>query len=82
MENEEMRDAQLDPQLERLLDAKLYTEKLEILTDMRGRLNVDMIRTICITHDIDLNASDVEEQYLELHDIFATMGKYEGSRLR
>ncbi len=82
MESEEKMEEMLDPQLERLLDAKLYSEKVEILYDMRSRLTPEMIRTICITHDIELNATDVQEQYLELRDIMTTMGKYEGNRLR
>ncbi|MBP5385074.1 MAG: hypothetical protein J6Y57_08905 [Lachnospiraceae bacterium] len=82
MEFEENMDAQLDPELERLLDAKLYGEKVEILYNMRDRLTDEMIRTICITHDIQLNATDVEEQYRELRDYMTTMKKYEGNRLR
>ena len=81
MEEERMEGA-LDAQLESLLDAKLFSEKMEILYDMRDRLTPEMIRTICITHDIDLNATEVEEQYLELRDYMATMSKYEGNRLR
>ena len=73
---------ELDPELEKLLDTKLYTEKLEILYNMRNRLTPEMIRTICITHDIELNATGVQEQYLELRDYMSTMGKYEGNRLR
>ena len=89
MENEERFEEQieaqteaLDPELEKLLDTKLYTEKLEILYNMRNRLTPEMIRTICITHDIELNATDVADQYLELRDYMSTMGKYEGNRLR
>ena len=82
-ENEVVQNAEaLDPELEKLLDTKLYTEKLEILYNMRNRLTPEMIRTICITHDIELNATEVGEQYLELRDYMSTMGKYEGNRLR
>ena len=73
---------ELDPELERLLDARNYTDKLEMLTNMRDRLTKDMIRTICITHDIRLNAQDLPEQYQELHEYMRVMGKYEGNRLR
>ncbi|MBO4901272.1 MAG: hypothetical protein J5518_00570 [Lachnospiraceae bacterium] len=72
----------MDPELEKLLDAKLYRDKVEILYNMRHRLTEDMIRTICITHDIELNAQDVEAQYIELRDYMNTMKRYEGDRLR
>ncbi|MCR5223313.1 MAG: hypothetical protein K6D90_10675 [Lachnospiraceae bacterium] len=74
--------AELDPELERLLDARNYTDKLEMLTNMRDRLTKDMIRTICITHDIRLNAQELPEQYQELREYMRVMGKYEGNRLR
>ncbi len=73
---------ELDPELERLLDARNYTDKLEMLTNMRDRLTKDMIRTICITHDIRLNAQELPEQYQELREYMRVMGKYEGNRLR
>ncbi|MCR5267648.1 MAG: hypothetical protein K6E16_03955 [Lachnospiraceae bacterium] len=79
---EEMGEVQLDPELEALLDAKLYKDKLEILYNMRHRLTEDMIRTICITHDIQLNATDVDAQYEELKNYMSTMRKYETDRLR
>jgi Cdc6-like AAA superfamily ATPase len=81
METEEYRQ-ELDPELERLLDERNYTEKLEMLTNMRSRLTKEMIRTICITHDIQLNAEDLQEQYSELCEYMRVMGKYEGNRLR
>lgn len=74
--------AELDPELERLLDARNYTDKLEMLTNMRDRLTKEMIRTICVTHDIRLNAQELPEQYQELHEYMRVMGKYEGNRLR
>ncbi len=75
-------EAVLDPELEALLDTKLYKDKLEMLINMRHRLTEDMIRTICITHDIRLNATDVQEQYEELKAYMSTMKKYETDRLR
>ena len=75
-------ETELDPELEALLDTKLYKDKLEILYNMRHRLTEDMIRTICITHDIQLNATDVESQYEELKSVMNTMKKYESDRLR
>ncbi|MBR4168895.1 MAG: hypothetical protein IKR47_04105 [Lachnospiraceae bacterium] len=75
-------EVELDPELEALLDTKLYKDKLEMLINMRHRLTEDMIRTICITHDIQLNATDVQEQYEELKAYMSTMKKYETDRLR
>lgn len=72
----------LDEKLENLLDAKSYGEKLEMLYEIKDRLTKEMIRTICITHDIELNSTDVYEQYEELKSYMLTMEKYETNRLR
>lgn len=78
MENEQIN---LDPTLEKLLDVKSYKDKLELLYELKDRLTTDMIRIICITHDIEITAETVEEQYNELRSCFQMMEKYEGSRL-
>lgn len=72
----------LDEQLEKLLDAKSYGEKAELLYALRDRLTKEMIRTICITHDIELNSTDIMDQYEELKSYMLTMEKYESTRLR
>lgn len=72
----------LDAQLEKLLDAKTYGEKAELLYALRERLTKDMIRTICITHDIELNSTEIPDQYEELKSYMLTMEKYESTRLR
>ena len=72
----------LDEQLERLLDAKSYGEKAELLYALKDRLTTEMIRTICITHDIELNSTEVCDQYEELKSYMLTMEKYESNRLR
>lgn len=72
----------LDPRLEKLLDAKTYGEKAELLYALRDCLTKEMVRTICITHDIELNSSEIVEQYEELKSYMLTMEKFESTRLR
>lgn len=79
---EETEDTLLDAQLEKLLDAKTYGEKAQLLYALRERLTKDMIRTICITHDIELNSVEIPDQYEELKSYMLTMEKYESTRLR
>lgn len=78
----ENEDETVDSQLEQLLDAKTYGEKGELLYAMRERLTKEMIRTICITHDIELNSTELEDQYEELKSYMLTMEKFESTRLR
>lgn len=80
MEAEE--EYKLDPDLERLLDAKKMSEKGELLFFLRDRLTKEMITTICISMDLSLTAHDLDGQYEELRSIFKTMEKFEGDRLR
>ncbi|MBR6451133.1 MAG: hypothetical protein IKS87_00380 [Lachnospiraceae bacterium] len=82
MDNEEMQGVELDPMLEKLLDTKLYKDKVEILYDLRDRLTDEMINIICITHDIELKSTDLDDRYHELRDYMMTMKKYESDRLR
>lgn len=72
----------VDQRLEKLLDSKYYGEKAEILYSLRDSLTKEMIRTICITHDIELNSTEIEDQYEELRSYMLTMEKYESTRLR
>lgn len=81
-ESENSDESALDAQLEKLLDAKTYREKAELLYALRDRLTKEMIRTICITHDIELNSLEVPEQYEELKSYMLTMEKFESTRLR
>lgn len=78
MENEQVN---LDPTLEKLLDAKSYKDKLEFLYELRDRLTTDMIRIICITHDIEITSESIDAQYDELRGCFQMMEKYEGNRM-
>ena len=83
MDEEMQYEAQeLDPDLERFLDAKTIPEKLEILYAMRDKLDEEMLRVICITMDIQLNSTGVKEQYAELRSILNTIEKYECTRNR
>ncbi len=72
----------LDPMLEKFLDAKTYTEKAEILDNMRDKITESMMQTISISLDLSMNATDPVEQYDEIRNCLFMMKKYESDRLR
>lgn len=72
----------LDPGLVEFMDAETYREKLNLLSALHPRITDEMINTMAIVLDVEINEGDTEERYLALKNCLLTMEKYEGSRLR
>lgn len=72
----------LDPMVLEFLDADSYEQRLNILAGLHHRITNDMITTMAISCDIEVNDGDPEERYEELKNCLLTMEKFECNRLR
>ena len=72
----------LDPLVLEFLDADSYEEKLNILAGLHHRITNEMITTMAICCDIEVNDGEPEERYEELKNCLLTMEKFECNRLR
>lgn len=72
----------LDPLVLEFLDAGSYEEKLNILAGLHHRITDEMITTMAISCDIEVNDGEPEERYEELKNCLLTMEKFECNRLR
>ncbi len=72
----------LDPALLGFLDADTYGEKLNFLAALHGRITDDMINTMSVSLDMEINDGNVEERYEALKNGLLMLKKYESSRLR
>lgn len=72
----------LDPLVLEFLDADSYEQKLNILAGLHHRITNEMITTMAISCDIEVNEGDLEERYEELKNCLLTMEKFECNRLR
>jgi hypothetical protein len=72
----------LDPLVLEFLDADSYEEKLNILAGLHHRITNEMITTMAISCDIEVNDGEPEERYEELKNCLLTMEKFECNRLR
>ena len=73
---------QLDPMVLEFLDADSYEERLNILAGLHHRITDEMITTMALSVDLEIDDGDVEGRYEELKNCLLTFEKYEGSRLR
>ena len=71
----------LDPLVLEFLDADSYEEKLNILAGLHHRITNEMITTMAISCDIEVNDGEPEERYEELKNCLLTMEKFECNRL-
>ena len=72
----------LDPLVLEFLDADSYEEKLNILAGLHHRITNEMITTMAISCDIEVNDGELEDRYEELKNCLLTMEKFECNRLR
>ena len=72
----------LDPLVLEFLDADSYEQKLNILAGLHHRITDEMITTMAIACDIEVNDGEPEERYEELKNCLLTMEKFECNRLR
>lgn len=81
-EPEESRELSIDPLVLEFLDSDSYEQRLNILTGLHHRITDEMITTMAIACDIEINDGDIEERYEALKACLLTLERYECNRLR
>lgn len=72
----------LDPMVLEFLDSDDYEQKLNILAGLHHRITDDMITTMAMACDVEVNEGDTEERFESLRNCLLTLEKYECNRLR
>ncbi|MBP5197959.1 MAG: DUF1653 domain-containing protein [Lachnospiraceae bacterium] len=78
----EPEEVELDESVVEFLDASTYGEKLNILASMKHKITDDMITTMAVSCDLEVDEGDTESRYQTLKNCLLTLEKYECSRLR
>lgn len=79
---EKSEELSLDPLLLEFLDADNYGQRLNILAGLHSRLTDEMITTMAIACDLEIDDGGVEERYESLKACLLTLEHYECNRLR
>lgn len=72
----------LDPLVLEFLDAEDHAERLNILAGLHHRITDDMITTMAIACDVEIEEGDLEKRYQALRTCLVTRERYECNRLR
>lgn len=72
----------LDPMVLEFLDSDDYEQKLNILAGLHHRITDDMITTMAIACDVEVDEGDTEERFESLRNCLLTLEKYECNRQR
>lgn len=70
----------LDPAILAFFDAKSNEEKLNILVSVKHRVTDEMLATMAIATDVELNPGSVEEKYESLKNCILMKDKFEKVR--
>ena len=81
-ENSPEEELTLDPMVLEFLDADTYEQRLNILAGLHHRITDEMITTMAIACDIEVNDGQLEERYDALKNCLLTLEKYECNRMR
>ncbi len=73
---------ELDPMVMEFLDSDSYEQRLNILAGLHHRITDEMITTMAIASDIEIDDGDIEERYESLRTCLLTLERYECNRLR
>lgn len=71
----------LDPMVLEFLDADTYEERLNILAGIHHRITNEMITTMAIACDVEVEDGDVEQRYEELKQCLLMKDRFEIKRL-
>lgn len=75
-------ERELDPLVLEFLDSDSYEQRLNILAGLHHRITDEMITTMAIASDIEIDDGDIEERYEALRTCLLTLNRYECNRLR
>ena len=79
---EQQEELNIDPLVLEFLDAGTYEERLNILSALRHRITDDMINTMAMAVDVEIDDGDTQDSFEELRTCLLTFEKYECNRLR
>lgn len=80
--NDTQEELNIDPLVLQFLDADSYERRLEILSILHCRIDHDMINTMAVAVDVEINDGELEDRYEELKNCLLTFEKFECNRLR
>ncbi len=72
----------IEPLVLEFLESDSYEQKLNILASLHSRITDEMINTMAIAIDVEIDDGDIEQRFSELRNCIDTLKKYECSRLR
>lgn len=72
----------IDPAVMEFLDVNTYGQKLNVLASLRHRITDDMITTMAVASDLEVEDGPVEVRYEQLKNCLLTKEKYECVRIR
>lgn len=78
----ELQEPKLDPFVLEFLDADTYEARLNILAALHHRITDEMITTMAIACDVEVEDGDTQERYESLKNCLLTLEKYECNRIR
>ena len=81
---EELTEAELalDPMALEFLDADSYEQRLNILAGLHHRITDEMITTMAIACDVEIDSGETEDRYEALKNCLITLERYECQRIR
>ena len=82
MDEENKAYAALDPSVLAFLESHSYEDRLNILASMHDRITDDMINTMAVAIDVEIEPGDLEQRYMELKNCLLMKEKFERVRLR
>ena len=72
----------LDPLVLEFLDAETAEQRLNILAAIHHRITDDMINTMAIAVDVEVEEGDIEQRYEDLKNCLLLYDKFECNRMR
>lgn len=79
---EQQEELNIDPLVLEFLDAGTYEERLNILSALQHRITDEMINTMAMAVDVEIEEGDTQDRFEELRACLLTFEKYECNRLR
>lgn len=79
---QEQEELNIDPLVLEFLDADSYEERLNILAALHHRITDEMINTMAVSVDLEIEEGDIQERYEELKNCLVTLERFECNRLR
>lgn len=75
-------DGMIDEDVLAFLDADTYEQKMNIFSALHSKVTQEMLNTIAVSLDIEVDSVDLEERYRQIQSCLQTFQRYECNRLR